>query len=194
MTNPTATAISESVQLASVDGMMETQGATMTNLIETATAISESVQLASTDGMMVSPTKETPMNLISHISSTPITLYALGKASGLSQTALTMALIELGGQVSVKDGGVVLTPEVAKPVKTVKPRGQMARVVGRLEVAREALLALVAVGPTTVGQVVAQVADGAKYGDILWVARQEMAKGTIVEVKYGRTNVWTKAG
>jgi len=167
----------------------------MTNTIETETAISDSMQLASNDGMMDShPTKDTPMNLISHISSTPITLYALGKASGLSQTALTMALIELGGQVSVKDGGVVLTPEVAKPAKTVKPRGQMARVVGRLEVAREALLALVAQGPTTVGQVVAQVADGAKYGDILWVARQEMAKGTIVEVKYGRTNVWTKAG
>ena len=134
------------------------------------------------------------MNLISHISSTPTTLYALGKASGLSQTALTMALIELGGRVTVKDGGVVLVPEVTKPVKEVKPRGQMARVVGRLEIAREALLALVKVGPTTVGQVVAQVGDAAKYGDVLWVARQEMDKGTIREIKYGRTNVWTEVG
>jgi len=196
MTKPTATetAISESVQHASIDGTMETQGATMTNPTATETAISESMQPASNDGMMISPTTETPMNLISHISSTPITLYALGKVSGLSQTALTMALIELGGRVTVKDGGVVLVPEVTKPIKEVKPRGQMARVVGRLEIAREALLALVKVGPTTVGQVVAQVGDRAKYGDILWVARQEMDKGTIREIKYGRTNVWTEVG
>ena len=200
MTNPTAietaAAIVETMQPVEINGTMDSQGATMTNptVTETETAISESMQQTENNGMMISPTKDAPMTLISHISSTPITLYALGKASGLSQTALTMALIELGGKVTVKDGGVVLVPEVTKPVKTVKPRGQMARVVGRLEIAREALLALVKVGPTTVGQVVAQVGDAAKYGDILWVARQEMDKGTIVEIKYGRTNVWTQAG
>jgi len=69
----------------------------------------------------------------------------------------------------------------------------MARVVSRLESARESLLTLVAQGPTTVGEVL-KVCNDAKYGDILFVARQEMEKGTIVETKYGRTNVWTKAG
>ncbi len=167
-----------------------------TNLSESETAISDSMQLASNDGMMDSPpTKETPMNLISLLNaSTPTTLYALGKALGISQTALTMQLVEAGGKIEVKDGGLILAAPVVKPVKEVKPRGQMARVVGRLEIAREALLALVKVGPTTVGQVVAQVGDQAKYGDILWVARQEMDKGTIKEVKYGRTNVWTEVG
>ena len=164
----------------------------MTNPTET--AISESMQLASNDGIMISPTTETPMNLISHISSTPTTLYALGKAMGISQTALTMQLVAAGGKIEVKDGGLILAAPAVKPVKEVKPRGQMARVVGRLEIAREALLALVKVGPTTVGQVVAQVGDAAKYGDILWVARQEMDKGTIREIKYGRTNVWTEVG
>jgi biotin operon repressor len=159
------------------------------------TNLSDSMQLTENDGMMDSPpTKETKMDILSHLSSTPTTLYALGKALGISQTALTMQLVAVGGKIEVKDGGLILAAPAVKPVKEVKPRGQMARVVGRLEIAREALLALVKVGPTTVGQVVAQVGDKAKYGDILWVARQEMDKGTIKEVKYGRTNVWTEVG
>ena len=134
-------------------------------------------------------------NIILHLNdSAPITINALAKATGLSQTALTLGLVELGGRVRVQDGGIILAPIEVKEVKERKPRGQMARVVGRLEVAREALLALVEQGPTTVGAVLKVCNDGAKYGDILWVARQEMDKGTIVEVKYGRTNVWSKAG
>lgn len=156
----------------------------------------ETVQLTQVDGMMDShPTTEIKMDILAHLNeTTPTTLYALSKASGLSQTALTMALVEAGGKVAVKDGGIVLAPVAQETIRTTKPRGQMARVVGRLEVAREALLALVEAGPTTVQGVLAKVGDGAKYGDILWVARQEMDKGTIVEVKYGRTNVWTRVG
>jgi DNA-binding transcriptional ArsR family regulator len=167
-----------------------------TDSTPTETALNETVQLSSTDGMMDShPTKEINMDILAHLNdTTPVTLYALGKATGLSQTALTMALVGLGGKVEVKDGGIILAPQEVKEVKERKPRGQMARVVGRLEVAREALLALVEQGPTTVGAVLKVCNDGAKYGDILWVARQEMDKGTIVEVKYGRTNVWSKAG
>lgn len=196
MTNPSETNLSDSVQLLANDGMMDshpTKEAQMTDSSET--DLVETVQLTETDGMMDSPTKEIKMDILSHLNaSTPTTLYALGKALGISQTALTMQLVEVGGKIEVKDGGIILAAPVVKPVKPVKPRGQMARVVGRLEVAREALLALVKVGPTTVGQVVAQVGDAAKYGDILWVARQEMDKGTIKETKYGRTNVWTQVG
>ena len=196
MTNPSETNLSDSVQLLANDGIMDshpTKETQMTNPSETTST--DSVQLLANDGMMDSPPKEIKMDILSHLNvSTPVTLYALGKAMGISQTALTMQLVEAGGKIEVKDGGLVLAAPVVKPVKTVKPRGQMARVVGRLEVAREALLALVAVGPTTVGQVVAQVGSAAKYGDILWVARQEMDKGTIKEIKYGRTNVWTQVG
>jgi biotin operon repressor len=196
MTNLSETNLSDSVQLLANDGMMDSQPAKeaqMTNPSET--DLTDSMQLTENDGMMDSPpTKETKMDILSHLSSTPTTLYALGKALGISQTALTMQLVAVGGKIEVKDGGLILAAPAVKPVKEVKPRGQMARVVGRLEIAREALLALVKVGPTTVGQVVAQVGDKAKYGDILWVARQEMDKGTIKEVKYGRTNVWTEVG
>lgn len=195
MTNPSETNLSDSVQLLVNDGMMDspTKEAQMTDSSET--DLAETVQPTENHGMMDSPTKEIKMDILSHLNaSTPTTLYALGKAMGISQTALTMQLVEVGGKIEVKDGGIILAAPVVKPVKEVKPRGQMARVVGRLEVAREALLALVKVGPTTVGQVVAQVGDAAKYGDILWVARQEMDKGTIKETKYGRTNVWTQVG
>jgi hypothetical protein len=167
----------------------------MTNdsIITTSTDLNETVQLSSTDGMMDShPTKEIKMDILSHLNhETPVTLYALGKALGISQTALTMQLVEVGGKIEVKDGGIILAAPVVKSTKPSKPRGQMARVVSRLEVAREALLAQVAQGPTTVGAVLKMCNDGAKYGDILWVARQEMDKGTIVETKYGRTNVWS---
>ena len=118
------------------------------------------------------------------------------KATELSPTQLTLELVELGGRVIVKDGGIVLAPPVVKEVKVRKsngPRGQMAKVVARLEAARGVLLGLVGAGPTTVNAVLIAVGDAAKYGDILFVAREEMAKGTIVETKQGRKNVWALA-
>ena len=42
----------------------------------------------------------------------------------------------------------------------------------------------------TVNAVLIAVGDAAKYGDILFVAREEMAQGTIVETKQGRKNIW----
>ena len=136
-------------------------------------------------------------NIVLHLSETaPITINALAKATELSPTQLTLELGELGGRVIVKDGGIVLAPPVVKPVKVRKsngPRGQMAKVVARLEAARGVLLGLVGAGPTTVNAVLIAVGDAAKYGDILFVAREEMAKGTIVETKQGRKNVWALA-
>ena len=136
-------------------------------------------------------------NIVLHLSETaPITINALAKATELSPTQLTLELVELGGRVIVKDGGIVLAPPVVKEVKVRKsngPRGQMAKVVARLEAARGVLLGLVGAGPTTVNAVLIAVGDAAKYGDILFVAREEMAKGTIVETKQGRKNVWALA-
>ena len=136
-------------------------------------------------------------NIALHLSETaPITINALAKATELSPTQLTLELVELGGRVIVKDGGIVLAPPVVKEVKVRKsngPRGQMAKVVARLEAARGVLLGLVGAGPTTVNAVLIAVGDAAKYGDILFVAREEMAKGTIVETKQGRKNVWALA-
>ena len=136
-------------------------------------------------------------NIVLHLSETaPITINALAKATELSPTQLTLELVELGGRVIVKDGGIVLAPPVIKEVKVRKsngPRGQMAKVVARLEAARGVLLGLVGAGPTTVNAVLIAVGDAAKYGDILFVAREEMAKGTIVETKQGRKNIWALA-
>ena len=136
-------------------------------------------------------------NIVLHLSETaPITINALAKATELSPTQLTLELVELGGRVIVKDGGIVLAPPVVKEVKVRKsngPRGQMAKVVARLEAARGVLLGLVGAGPTTVNAVLIAVGDAAKYGDILFVAREEMAKGTIVETKQGRKNIWALA-
>jgi DNA-binding Lrp family transcriptional regulator len=136
-------------------------------------------------------------NIVLHLSETaPITINALAKATELSPTQLTLELVELGGRVIVKDGGIVLAPPVVKEVKVRKsngPRGQMAKVVARLDAARGVLLGLVGAGPTTVNAVLIAVGDAAKYGDILFVAREEMAKGTIVETKQGRKNVWALA-
>lgn len=136
-------------------------------------------------------------NIVLHLSETaPITINALAKATELSPTQLTLELVELGGRVIVKDGGIVLAPPVVKEVKVRKsngPRGQMAKVVARLEAARTALLGLVGAGPTTVNAVLIAVGDAAKYGDILFVAREEMAKGTITETKQGRKNIWALA-
>jgi DNA-binding Lrp family transcriptional regulator len=133
-------------------------------------------------------------NIVLHLSETaPITINALAKATELSPTQLTLELVELGGRVIVKDGGIVLAPPVVKEVKVRKsngPRGQMAKVVARLDAARGVLLGLVGAGPTTVNAVLIAVGDAAKYGDILFVAREEMAKGTIVETKQGRKNIW----
>ena len=136
-------------------------------------------------------------NIVLHLSETaPITINALAKATELSPTQLTLELVELGGRVIVKDGGIVLAPPVVKEVKVRKsngPRGQMAKVVARLDAARGVLLGLVGAGPTTVNAVLIAVGDAAKYGDILFVAREEMAKGTIVETKQGRKNIWALA-
>ena len=137
-------------------------------------------------------------NILSLLSSTtPVTLYALGKASGLSQTALTMALVSLGGKVAIQEGGLVLAPEPlpeAKEAKQTGPRGPTAKTLPRQVAARTALLAM-ASGPEGVtAKALLEASNGEfVYTDILLVAREELAKGTIQEARKGRKATWVVA-
>ena len=135
-------------------------------------------------------------NVLMFLSESPISINALQKASGLSQTALTLALIELGGRVGVKDGGIVLLPEAPKSAgrKVTGPRGPIARTLPRLDIARNALMTLVGAGVTDAKAVLEAVGDGARYTDVLLVAREECAKGAIVESRKGRKAVWSLPG
>lgn len=133
------------------------------------------------------------IDLISLISSSPITVNALQKASGHSSTALVLALVELRGQVSVQDGGIVLAVETLKTPGRKKsgPRGPIARSLPRLHSARAALLSLAAIGTTDAKAVLDMVGEDARYTDVLLVAREECAKGTLVEGRRGRKAVWS---
>ena len=126
---------------------------------------------------------------------TPITVNALAKVSGLSQTALTLALVELGGRVGVKDGGLVRLPEpepVTEKAKAVGPRGPTAKVAPRLETCRETLLALIAAGPVTAIDLLKASEDRFIYTDIRLVARTLLSEGSIVETRKGRKASWSK--
>jgi hypothetical protein len=139
--------------------------------------------------------REITTPLIAHLSlETPITVNALAKVSGLSQTALTLKLVELAGQVGVRDGGLVRLPEpvVTAKAKAVGPRGPTAKVAPRLEACRETLMALVEVGPTTAIDLLKVAEDRFVYTDILLVARNLLADGTIVETRKGRKATWSK--
>jgi len=125
---------------------------------------------------------------------TPVTVNALAKLAGLSQTALTLALVELGGRVGVKDGGLVRLrePVVAeRSSKSVGPRGPTAKVAPRLEACRESLLALVEVGPVTAIDLLKVAEDRFIYTDILLVARNLLTEGAIVETRKGRKATWS---
>jgi len=126
---------------------------------------------------------------------TPVTVNALAKISGLSQTALTLALVELGGRVGVKEGGLVRLPE-PEPVtvvsKTVGPRGPTAKVAPRLEACRDTLMALIEAGPVTAIDLLKVSEERFIYTDILLVARTLLAEGSIVESRKGRKASWSK--
>ena len=130
-------------------------------------------------------------NLLLFISEIPISINTLSKVSGRSATALALALVELGGQVSVQDGGIVLAVASVAEKKVVGPRGPNAATKPRLEIARNAIFALAADGPLDAVMILAQVGTTALYTDILLVAREECAKGTLVETRRGRKAVWS---
>jgi hypothetical protein len=137
-----------------------------------------------------------PATLIDHLNyETPVTVNALAKVAGLSQTALTLQLVELGGKVGVKDGGLVRLPE-PEPVSVTKapvgPRGPTAKVAPRLEACRETLLGLIEAGPVTAIDLLKVAEERFIYTDILLVARTLLGDGSIVETRKGRKASWSK--
>jgi len=77
--------------------------------------------------------------------------------------------------------------------KSTTPRGPTAKVAPRLEACRETLLTMAGVegGVNALG-LLAVAEDRFVYTDILLVAKQEMAKGTITEVRKGRKATWVR--
>ena len=125
---------------------------------------------------------------------TPITVNALAKVSGLSQTALTLALVELGGRVGVKDGGLVRLPEpepVTEKAKAVGPRGPTAKVAPRLEACKAAFIEMAGRPEgVTAKELLTAGGDSYVYTDILLVARNLTESGTITESRKGRKATW----
>lgn len=133
------------------------------------------------------------MSILTHLSlETPVSINALQKASGLSATQLTLALVEAGGKVKAVEGGLVLAPEPTAAPKQTGPRGSIARTAPRHEVARRTLLSLAGLpGGCNALTVLEAAAGGCNYADIIMVARKFVADGTVVETKKGRKCTWT---
>lgn len=122
----------------------------------------------------------------------PVTVNALGKATGLSATALTMALVGLGGKIVAVPEGLLLAPVVEATTRSATgPRGPTAKVAPRLEACRTTLLAMVG-GPegVTAKALLEAAGETFVYTDILLVAKEELAKGTIRESRKGRKATW----
>jgi len=134
------------------------------------------------------------MDIIAHITTTPITVGGLQKATGLSATGLALALVSLGGKVTIQEGGIVLAPEPVKEKVPTGPRGPTAKVAPRLEACRSALLAAVAVGPVSALELLKAADERFLYTDILLVTKEELAKGTIIVSRKGRKATWTLPG
>jgi len=131
-------------------------------------------------------------DLLSLLSTTPVTFNALQKASGLSATNLALGLVGLGGKVTVQDGGLVLAPEPVQAAKVpAGPRGPTAKVQPRLDACRSLLLTMVGGAEGVTAKALLEAGGGAfVYTDILLVAREELAKGTIQESRKGRKATW----
>lgn len=122
----------------------------------------------------------------------PVTVNALKKATGLGDTALTMALVGLGGKIVAVPEGLLLAPVVEAGTKApTGPRGPTAKVAPRLEACRTTLLAMVGGPEEVTAKALLEAAEGQFiYTDILLVAKEELAKGTIQESRKGRKATW----
>jgi hypothetical protein len=123
----------------------------------------------------------------------PITVNGLQKATGLGATALTLALVSLGGRVTAVPEGLLLAPEPT-PVKEkvpAGPRGPTAKVAPRLEACRTTLLAMVTRPEGVTAKALLEASEGAfLYTDILLVAKELLASGAIQESRKGRKATW----
>jgi hypothetical protein len=132
------------------------------------------------------------MDILSFLNLTvPVTVNSLQKASGLGATALTMALVGLGGKIVAIPEGLLLAPNSEAAAKISGPRGPTAKVQPRLEACREALLALSGVdGGVNAKDLLVIAGDRFLYTDILLVARTLLEAGTIQESRKGRKATW----
>ena len=121
----------------------------------------------------------------------PVTVNALQKVTGLGATALTMALVGLGGQVVAIPEGLLLAPNGVEAAKVGGPRGPTAKVQPRLEACREALLAKAGMdGGVNAKDLLEDAGDRFLYTDILLVARSLIEAGLIQDSRKGRKATW----
>ena len=118
----------------------------------------------------------------------PVSVNALQKTTGLGATALTMALVGLGGQVVAIPEGLLLAPEV---IKEAAPRGPTAKTKPRQEACRETIMALAGVeAGVNAKDLLAVAGDRFVYTDILLVARELIEAGLSAESRRGRKATW----
>jgi hypothetical protein len=133
------------------------------------------------------------MDILTHLNdTTPVSFNALGKVTGLSQTALAMALVGLGGQVAVKDGGIILAPIQPPATKaSTGPRGPTAKVAPRLEACRAKFLEMAGGEGGVTAKALLEASNGTFiYTDILLVAKELLASGAIQDSRHGRKATW----
>ena len=132
------------------------------------------------------------MDILSFLNLTvPVTVNSLQKSSGLGATALTMALVGLGGKIVAIPEGLLLAPNSEAAAKISGPRGPTAKVQPRLEACREALLALSGgEGGVNAKDLLVIAGDRFLYTDILLVARNLIEAGVITESRHGRKATW----
>lgn len=137
---------------------------------------------------------------------TPVTVNALMKLSGLTQTAVTLELVKLGGQVAVLDGGIILAPAPAPVAADPTPSGRGPLIVGQvgrrpkaerlgeLAVCRELILDTIRnVGSASAPQLHRDCGYSVDYRNIGRAAAALIADGIITETNRGRTRVWVIA-
>ena len=135
---------------------------------------------------------------------TPVTVNALMKLSGLTQTAVTLELVKLGGTVAVLDGGIILAPPITAADQGGFGRGPLlvgqvgrrpkAERMGELAVCRELILDTIRnVGSASAPQLHRDCGFTVDYRNIGRAAAALIADGIITETNRGRTRVWVLA-
>ena len=130
---------------------------------------------------------------------TPVTLNALQKLTGLTQTQLTLELVKLGGAVEVLDGGIILAPA---PAPAAAPSGRplivgqvgrrpKAERLGELVVCRELIIDTIRnIGSASAPQLHRDCGYSVDYRNIGRAAAALIAGGIITETNHGRTKLW----
>lgn len=123
----------------------------------------------------------------------PVSVNALQKVTGMSATALALALVGLGGRVAIKDGGIILAPVLEATTKaTTGPRGPTVKVLPRLKACRSKFLEAAARPEgVTAKELLAESGETYVYTDILLVARHLTEGGLIAESRKGRKATWS---